>query len=77
LNEDAEKYKAKFGQETWNTILSGKVAIGMPAEACELSWGRPPKINQTITSGAKREQWVYGKGSNFLYFEDGKLVAVQ
>lgn len=77
LEEDAEKYKKIFGQEIWDKILLGKVTIGMPAEACELSWGRPAKINRTIFSGSKSEQWIYGKGSNYLYFENGILRSMQ
>jgi hypothetical protein len=77
LIEDAEKYKNKFGQEIWDKILFGKVMVGMSAEACEISWGRPAKINKTIVSGSRNEQWVYGEGSNYLYFENGILRAIQ
>lgn len=53
------------------------VVIGMtPDEVLASSWGRPDSVNRTTTVHGTREQWVYG-GYNFLYFEGGKLVAIQ
>jgi hypothetical protein len=72
---DADNYKLKFGEKIWNNILSGKVAIGYTKEMCELSWGEPKKINETITAGGKSEQWVYK--DNYLYFNNGKLTSMQ
>jgi hypothetical protein len=73
--DDADKYKAKYGSAKWSDILKGKVAIGFTKEMCELSWGKPDDINNTITSGRKSEQWVYE--SNYLYFTNGILTAIQ
>lgn len=70
----ADNYKSKFGNY-WQTILEGKVKIGMTNEMCELSWGKPKSINETITSGKKTEQWVYS--DNYLYFDNGILTAIQ
>lgn len=75
VDGEADLYKTKFGADTWNTILEGKVRIGMTKEMCKLSWGEPDKINRTITSGGKSEQWVYDK--NYLYFDGDKLTAIQ
>lgn len=72
---DADKYKRKFGEENWTSILNGKVKVGMTKEMCELSWGKPKDINQTITEGKKTEQWVYS--DNYLYFDNGILTAMQ
>jgi hypothetical protein len=47
----------------------------MTKEMCKLSWGEPEKINETITAGQKSEQWVYS--DNYLYFDNGKLRAIQ
>ena len=66
---------AKFDSEAWKLILDGKVKIGMTKEMCELSFGKPKSINETITSGKKTEQWVYSK--NYLYFDNGILTAIQ
>jgi hypothetical protein len=35
----------------------------------------PDHINSTTTQMSGREQWVYG--GSYLYFEDGRLVAIQ
>ncbi len=50
---EAEKYSKKFGRENFNTILQGRVSIGMTREMCKLSWGEPNDINETITAGKK------------------------
>jgi hypothetical protein len=71
----AELYKKKFGDEYWQFILNGKVKIGMTKEMCELSWGEPKSINETITSGKNSEQWIYT--DNYLYFDNGVLTAMQ
>ena len=72
---DADKYKKKFGNEIWNTILQSKVKLGMTKEMCKLSWGEPETINKTITKNRKSEQWVYSK--NYIYFENGILTTIQ
>jgi hypothetical protein len=73
--DGAENYIKRFGKENFNTILQAKLKIGMTAEMCKLSWGRPKSINETITSGNKTEQWVYK--DNYLYFDNGILTAIQ
>ena len=53
------------------------VHIGMtPEEVVASSWGKPEKINRTTYANSTKEQWVYGSG-NYLYFDDGKLSAIQ
>ena len=58
--------------------MKGKgVSIGMSQdEALASNWGKPVRINRTITAHGTNEQWVYG-GGNYLYFENGKLTAIQ
>jgi hypothetical protein len=73
--KEANQYKNKIGTEKFNLILQGKVKIGMTKEMCELSWGEPKDINNTITSGRKSEQWVYE--DNYLYFDNGILTTIQ
>lgn len=52
--------------------------IGMSPEQVtkETSWGKPNHINRTTTVNGVHEQWVYG-GGNYLYFENGRLTAIQ
>lgn len=53
------------------------VSIGMSQEeVLQSSWGRPEKVNRSVYSFGIHEQWVYG-GSNYLYFEDGRLTSIQ
>ena len=57
-------------------VIANKIQIGMTAEMVRLSWGEPEKINTTLTSRTRHEQWVYGRGS-YVYFEDGRVVSIQ
>jgi len=71
----ADKIKKRYGLDIWNNIVKGRVFIGWNKEQCKLSWGEPNKINKTITTYSVTEQWVYDGG--YLYFEKGKLTAIQ
>lgn len=67
LEEEVKKYKISYGDEIWNKILNGKVAVGFTEKMVLLSWGKPKKINKSSNG----DQWVYqGK---YLYFQNGKL----
>ena len=70
----ADNYKKKFGVENFNTILQGKIKIGMTKEMCLLSWRKPKYINKTISSGNKSEQWIYQ--NNDLHFVNGILTTI-
>lgn len=41
------------------------------------AWGKPYKINETIESWGKHEQWVMHEdiGSDYIYFENGILTS--
>lgn len=70
-------------------ILGGFISIGMTEEQVKASWGKPDKINRTITSSGKQEQWIYGYREGFgggtmywlpkeyIYFENGILTSIQ
>ena len=54
------------------------VSIGITPEDViqRTHWGAPRGKNRTITAFGVREQWVYDN-NHYLYFENGKLVAIQ
>lgn len=54
----------------------GGVSIGMTADQVRSScWGKPQRINQTITARGKHEQWVYG--GSYVYLENGTVTSIQ
>lgn len=54
----------------------GGVSVGMTANQVLAScWGKPEKVNATITAGGRREQWVYG--SQYVYVDNGTVTAIQ
>lgn len=66
----------KYGAANAKLIMNGEVRIGFTKQMCEEAWGEPQYINNTISSYAKWEQWVYGLGT-YLYFSGNKLVVIQ
>lgn len=53
-------------------------ALGMTPEEVirDTAWGKPQKVNRTVTRAGVHEQWVYG-GHNYLYFDNGRLTGIQ
>lgn len=73
--EKAEAAKKAKDAAAWKA--RGGVKVGMnAAQVLKSNWGKPEKINRTITSNVTHEQWVYGE-HNYLYFENGVLTAIQ
>ena len=68
--------------QNWNrdvceTIAKKQIQIGMTAEQVRASWGRPSKVNSTITARGTHEQWVYDASDDYVYFDDGIMTSVQ
>lgn len=54
----------------------GGVSIGMTADQVHAScWGKPERVNKTITARGKHEQWVYGR--SYVYLENGTVTSIQ
>lgn len=52
------------------------LAIGSSELDAMGAWGFPDHVNTTALEHGKREQWVY-EDLGYLYFENGRLVAIQ
>jgi hypothetical protein len=71
---EAEKKTADAERATCDR--KGGVSIGMSKEQVYAScWGRPRKVNETITAGGRHEQWVYGGG--YVYLTNGTVTSIQ
>lgn len=78
--EEAERKRLAQEQAIRDAIDSREVFIGMTAEQAEESWGKPKKINRTITTNSVSEQWVYDRGNfrnQYLYLTDGVVRSIQ
>lgn len=61
-------------------IAQGKVSIGMTTDEVLSSWGKPSKINKTITTGGTKEQWVFQRGQSktqYVYLDNGVVRTIQ
>ena len=62
-------------------LPNNPAVIGMTEDQVktQTNWGNPWAVNRTITARGVHEQWVYRNavGSQYLYFTNGKLTAIQ
>jgi hypothetical protein len=68
--------KLDLSPEQREQVRTGKVWVSAPAAVAEVAWGRPRRVNQTMTAAGTREQWLYGDGQ-YVYIENGIITAVQ
>lgn len=76
--ELAKKEKSKKSVVVKQPIEPYPPQIGMTDYEVleESTWGKPTRVNTTVTANGKKEQWVY-PNNKYLYFEDGYLVSIQ
>jgi hypothetical protein len=75
-----EAEKNRRASQMQRAIAAREVVIGMTAEEVVASWGRPTKVNTTITGGSKTEQWVYRRGgvaAQYIYLHNGAVRSMQ
>ncbi|MEL4180220.1 hypothetical protein [Roseateles sp. PN1] len=64
-----------------DAMRDGRVIVGMTAEEVVRVWGRPTKINQTITASVVSEQWVYRRekigDDQYVYLSNGFVRTIQ
>jgi hypothetical protein len=73
LSNDDPKLAHNWPEGVWTAIESGEALPGMTTDQVRLSLGEPVSVSQTVTAGGTREQWAYGDGK-FFYFYDGVLA---
>ena len=54
----------------------GGVRVGFTVDGVLAScWGKPARVNTTVTAGHRHEQWVYAGG--YVYLTNGRVTAIQ
>lgn len=56
-------------------ILARQIALGMSQEDVIAAWGKPDRVNTTVTALGKHEQWIYG--DTYVYVSDGRVTSWQ
>lgn len=81
LTEKGKKIKTKhpdWTNEICNTVADKKIYAGMTADQVKAAWGKPYKINSTITGNIEHEQWVMHEyGNDYVYFDNGIMTSLQ
>jgi hypothetical protein len=79
MRASVRKVAGNLGAPVFDTPNESKkrgVNIGMTADDVrKSSWGKPQKINSTITANERHEQWVYSGG--YLNLDNGVLTSIQ
>jgi hypothetical protein len=76
LTDSQEEHKEKTAKAA-ECDRRGGVRVGMTAEQVQAScWGKPRRVNRTITATRNSEQWVYS-GNQYLYLDNGVVTAIQ
>lgn len=70
---ETERRLAKEKREKGISLLK----LGMGNDVVALNLGRPDRINLTVGSYGRDEQWIYPDDDLYLYFRNGKLVGWQ
>jgi hypothetical protein len=78
---DEKMRTGRIKEQQWpidieTAVLDKQVLVGMTTEQAAMAWGRPLKINETISASGKAEEWVYPKGAR-LHFVNGELRVIQ
>jgi hypothetical protein len=56
-------------------VKEHRIWVGMTQAQLVKSVGKPEKVNRTVTSNGKSEQWIYH--GNYVYVVDGVVTAYQ
>ncbi|RKY88361.1 hypothetical protein DRQ09_02965 [candidate division KSB1 bacterium] len=75
LRKKRETLSKKYNKEIVNKIMGQKIWVGMTVNMARESWGRPDKINTSVSSHGVHEEWFYKNNKTYLYFDDGKLTS--
>jgi hypothetical protein len=65
-----------LNEEGKNSLRKHEIWIGATADMAVLCYGKPEKINKTITEAGTSEQWVYSL-DQILYVESGVVRSIQ
>lgn len=77
LAEQQKVAEVKKQEARTQQLADSDPQIGMKQQEVEASkWGKPKKINTTITKYGKSEQWVYDN-FRYVYFDDGIVTSIQ
>ena len=70
------KAKRELSSRDYQAAKDRRLVVGMSERAVVYSWGRPDKINSTVTGYGNSEQWVYDY-RGYAYLKNGRLTAFQ
>ena len=81
LQDKQENARLQRQVRVSSAIASKQAIVGMNAEELLQSWGKPTKINQTVSGTGASEQWVYrlagGIEGQYVYLTNGIVQSIQ
>jgi hypothetical protein len=55
-------------------IFNHQIAIGMTFGNVQAAWGKPDKVDRSVSSNGVREYWFFDKGW-MVVFQNGRVVS--
>ena len=56
-------------------IFNHRIAIGMSYGNVQASWGKPDKVDRSVSSNGTREYWFFRAKNCMVVFESGRVVS--
>ena len=82
--DQVDKYfavkESGWPKEMQDSILAGKVVVGMNTHMVFYAWGRPDAVNQSLNLDDQKQEWIYerpGGKTRHLYFQNDILETVK
>ncbi|MEG1102362.1 MAG: DUF4124 domain-containing protein [Comamonas sp.] len=72
--------KIKRDNANFDSMINGRIRIGMTSSQVQNAWGYPSKVNKSIGSYGTHEQWIYrnnGHNTQYVYIENGVVTSMQ
>ncbi len=77
VSQDPAAQLAAFSEPVREAIRQKKALPEMPAEALQMSWGYPERVQRTMEGTVRNEEWIYPGGQRRAFLSDERLVRVE
>jgi hypothetical protein len=68
-------YPARAEEDFGLLIFNKRIAIGMTYGNVQAAWGKPDKIDRSLTASGTREYWFFSNGC-MVVFDKGRVSSI-
>lgn len=70
-----EMGRTVYGEEEWQKMLAGEIALGFTEDMCKLVLGKPKDVKISVSTAGTIEQWIYD--DQRISFKNGVVTAIE